>query len=444
MTPPPSVVEADVGATGPSPGRAWLTVVLLMLFSIVSMLDRQIVWLLVTPIKAELHLSDTQIGLLQGFAFALFYSLAGLPIGWAVDRYPRRIIIYLGMTFWSLSTVFCGLAQGFTQLFVGRMAVGVGEATMSPVAVSLIGDLFPPHRAGKPMGVYSASYSLGTGLALGVGGVIVGLFAGQAAVHLPVVGDVVPWKAVFIVIGAPGIIIAFLAMALHDPRPGMRRADPAQPGGGPVRDYLRRRKAVTLYAFGVFTLATFVNYAISAWTPTFLARTFYLKVQDIGWLLGVMSATSGAISALGGGLVLDRVYRAGHADACLLVLGIAALIAAPMLCGAYFLSSPIAVVAMLTIGLTIIGVAAPASFATWRLIAPPALRGRITAAFVLVAGLVGGGAPVAVAIITDHVFHDELRVGAALASVLAVVVPLMTLLCQAGRRSLRDAVAEAV
>ena len=427
-----------------SPARAWLTVALLLLFSTVSMLDRQIIWLLVDPIKADLHISDTQVGLLQGFAFALFYSVAGLPIGWAVDRFSRRLILFLGLAFWSLSTVFCGLAHGFSQLFAGRTAVGVGEATMSPVAVSLIGDLFPPDSVGKPMGVYSASYSLGTGLALGVGGVIVSRFSQQVSVHLPVVGDLAPWKAVFVVIGLPGLLIAPLALLLSDPRRGVRPSNPAPTAGGPFSAFLRRRRTIMMCALGSFTLATLINYAINAWTPAFLARSFHVPAREVGSLLGIMAAISGAISAFGGGYVLDRVYRAGHTDACLLAPGIAALIAAPFLCGAYFMPSPVTIIAVLTVGMTIIGIAAPASFATWRLIAPPALRGRMTAVFNLCAGLFGGAGPVVVAVVTDHVFQDELRVGTALACVLAVAVPLMALLCLAGRRGLREAVAEAV
>ena len=248
-----------------SAARAWLTVILLLLFSTVSMLDRQIIWLMVDPIKADLHISDTQLGLLQGFAFALFYSVAGLPIGWAVDRFPRRAIIFLGLTFWSLSTVFCGLARGFAQLFVGRTLVGVGEATMSPVAVSLIGDLFPPHKVGKPMGVYSASYSLGTGLALGAGGLLVGRLSQHVSVHLPVAGDLAPWQAIFIIVGLPGLLIAPLAMLLCDPRRAVPRPDRFPvPRSIQFPDRLRRRRGVMLCALGAFTFATLINYAINA------------------------------------------------------------------------------------------------------------------------------------------------------------------------------------
>ncbi|MGE0776076.1 MAG: MFS transporter, partial [Sphingomonadaceae bacterium] len=175
---------------GYSPLKAWCSVGILLIFSLFSILDRQVIALLVEPIKADLQLSDTQLGLLQGLAFALFYSLAGIPIGWAVDRFPRRIIIYLGITFWSLSTAACGLATNFWQLFAGRTSVGIGEATLTPVAVSLISDLYPPNRVATPFGVYSAGFYLGSGVALGIGGWVISLFAGQTHIVFPVVGSV--------------------------------------------------------------------------------------------------------------------------------------------------------------------------------------------------------------------------------------------------------------
>lgn len=430
-----------VGIDSYSPVRAWASVAILLIFSLFSILDRQIIALLVEPMKADLHLSDTQVGLLQGIAFALFYSLAGLPIGWAVDRFPRKVVIYLGITLWSLSAACCGLAHNFWQIFLGRTTVGVGEATLTPVAVSLIGDLFPPDRVATPYGVYSAGFYLGSGVALGVGGLVVSLFAGQAAVILPIVGDVAPWQAVFLVTGLPGVVVAFLAFLIHDPRPARwRSVQAATPGGqeGEIRHYVRTRGRVTFHSFLGFAMANFVTYAVSAWTPAFLQRQFALPPATIGWTLGLSTACSGAIGAFFGGMLIDRVFRAGQTDAYFLVPSLCGLLALPFLAGAYFMPSPILVLISLALGMSMFGIIAAASYATWGHIAPPCVRGRVSAAAVLTMALIGTGlGPVAVALVTDLLLQDEKKLGLSLAIVTGVALPLMSLLLLSGRSALR-------
>lgn len=421
-----------------SPAAAWGTVGILMVFSLVSVLDRQIISLLVTPIKADLNLSDTEVGMLQGFAFGLFYSLAALPLGYLVDRFPRRIILYLGITVWSLSAAFCGLARNFAELFAGRMAVGAGEATLAPAAVSLISDLFPPDRVALPMGIYSAGYFLGSGLALAIGGVIVGLFAGHAQVIVPVIGAVYSWQAVFLVTGLPGVVIALLAFAVSDARPSTARTargGSPVPGLGPL---FRERGSLLIRCFVGFAFTALISYAISAWTPAFLERRFGLRPQEIGWSFGLATALSGAIGAFGGGVLLDRVYRSGRRDAYLLVSGVAVLVAMPLLAGAYFMSTPGLMLLMLAAGMGGVGVTAASSYSVWRLVAPPALRGRVTALFVLITGLLGGGlGPVSVALVTEYVLGDEARVGEAIAIVVGVVLPIVSILLLTGRRAMR-------
>ena len=436
--PAPANAVAVKGAVSPPAAVGWTAVAVLLTFSLFSVLDRQIIALLVQPIKADLSLSDTQLRLLQGLAFSIFYSLAGLPIGYLVDRYPRRIILYVGMTVWSLSAAACGLARGFTQLFIGRMAVGVGEACLAPSAVSLISDLFPANRVATPMGVYGAGYFLGSGLALGIGGLVVGLFAGRDSIVLPVVGAVASWQAVFLVTGLPGLAVAPLAFVIYDPR---RFAVPVAAGGEPAMSFtglFRDRGGLLIRCFVAFSMASLLSYAVTSWTPAFLARRFGLLPQQIGWSFGLAIAVSGAIGALGGGMLLDRIYRSGRTDAYMLVPAVAALLALPPMTMAYFMQSPAAVLSMLAIGMCAIGTTAAASYSTWRKIAPPELRGRVTAMFVLFTGLIGGGlGPLTVALISDYLLKDEARIGEAVAIVVAVVLPLMSVLFLSNRRAMR-------
>ena len=435
-----AVPPAGGSETPPVSSRtAWTSVAILLLLLIVSILDRQIIALQIEPMKADLGLSDTQIGVLQGIAFALFYVTASLPLGWAVDRYSRRGIAFLGVTIWSLASAGCGLANNFWQLFAGRMLVGVGEATLNPTAVSLIGDLFPSEKTGAPMGAYSAGVYLGSGVALTVGGLVVGLFAGDPVVHFPLIGNVASWQAVFIITGLPGIFLAFAAFLMHDPRPprravarGMKATD-----SGFIR-FAASNVTLLSCTFIGFGLSGFAFYAISAWTPAYLARTFNLPMASIGWTWGLVVASSGALGALGGGVVIDRVYRAGIRDACLVVPAITGLLALPFIAGAYFMPTPSLTLAALGIGLLLFSVAGPSAYATMARMAPRTLRGQVTAGFTLVSGLLASGlGPVSVGLVTDKLLGDEARVGTSIAMVVSLALPIQILLLLTARPLLR-------
>jgi len=213
-----------------------------------------------------------------------------------------------------------------------------------------------------------------------------------------------------------------------------RSSEPTAGLGALFRD----RGWLLIRCFFGFALMALISYAISAWTPAFLERRFELRPEQIGWSFGLATALSGAIGAFGGGLLLDRVYRSGRRDAYLLVSGVAVLVALPLLAGAYFMPTPELVLVMLGLGMGGVGVTAASSYSTWRMVAPPALRGRVTALFVLVTGLVGGGlGPVSVALVTDRVLGDEARVGEAVAIVVGVVLPIASILFLWSRRAMR-------
>lgn len=412
----------------------------MQIFSLLAVTDRQIIALLVQPIKADFQLTDTEIGMLQGLAFGMCYGIAGLPIGWAVDRYPRRLILFLGIGFWSLSATLCGLARDFTSLFAGRMAVGVGEASNNPAAVSLISDLFPPHRASVPFGVFSAGFYIGTGLSLAIGGLIIGMFAVDELVHLPVFGNVAPWQAVFIITGLPGLFFAPLAFLICDPRKKTRAtASHSKEAPSLLTLQFRARGRVTSHAFAGFAIASMVTVAIGGWTPAFLSRSHGWAPEQIGWPFGMAVCLSGIVGSLGGGWLLDRTSTSGILDAHFVVPGFCTLASLPLLAGAYFMPTPHLALISLALGLTIFSVIAPTSFAIWRRIVPAPLRGRMVALFVLVAGLLGGGVgPVAVGWVTDHVLGDERLLGHSLALVITIAMLSMALIFLSGRGALRS------
>lgn len=207
----------DDGSAYPEPRRAWGLVVVLTIAYAISFVDRQIISLMVEPIKAYLHLSDTQISLLMGPAFAVFYTIMGIPLGRVADKFNRRNLIVIGMTLWCLMTAASGLARNFAQLFVARMGIGVGEAALSPAALSMISDSFPPEKRTSPIGFYNSAIYIGSGLALVLGGVVIQIVTNSPPVNVPLVGELVPWQTTFIIVGLPGLIIAAIIGVRRQP-----------------------------------------------------------------------------------------------------------------------------------------------------------------------------------------------------------------------------------
>ena len=221
---PTSPAASQGSASRPFTTRhAWYAVGVLTLANVSGFVDRQILSLLVVPIKRDLGVSDTQVSLLMGLSFVVFYSLLGLPIGRWVDRGRRGLIVGIGAALWSIMTALTGLARTFGQLFAARIGVGVGEATLGPAAVSIIGDSFPRERLGTAMSTYMLGTFFGSGVAYALGAFVVGAVDRPGYVTMPVVGEIHPWQMVFFAVGLPGLLVALLAVRMREP-PRMQSA----------------------------------------------------------------------------------------------------------------------------------------------------------------------------------------------------------------------------
>lgn len=434
-------ISADVSCAERhfQPARAWSAVAILLVFSLLSILDRQIVSLQVDPIRKSLGLSDTELGLLQGFAFALLYALGGIPLGWAVDRYSRRKLIYLGITFWSISAAATGLARSFWQMFAARTCVGVGEAVLGPAALSLISDLFPKNRVATPLGVYSAGFYLGSGAALMIGAYVVGVFSQSSAVEWPIVGQIASWQAVFIVTGLPGVGIAVLAFALPDKRASRQ---PAMQAPGEIRvaflPFVRANFTHLLISFWSFGLVSFIAYAISAWAPSYYIRVHGLTPMAIGASYGAIIALA-APGAILGGMLTDRVFQRGHEGANYAVAGVASIASGPFLISAFMVHDTSWSMLSLATGMLLFGFTAPGPYSTFSRLCPAELRGRLMSCFVLFNALIGAGlAPVTVGFLTDNIFRSDQAVGQSLVLVIACTLPIIVALLNYGWRLRRN------
>ena len=212
-----AAAPASQTAPYPAPVLGWWALGVFTLALIVSYTDRQVLNLLVDPVRTDLKISDTQISLLQGAAFALFYATAGVPLGRLADVLPRRAVIISGVLAWSASTFACGLAASYGQLFLARLCVGVGEAALLPAALSILADYFPPSRRGTAIGVIIIGAAVGSAVANIIGGLMFAAVRAGDFNWVPGIAGVSAWRAVFYLISAPGALIALLILTVREP-----------------------------------------------------------------------------------------------------------------------------------------------------------------------------------------------------------------------------------
>jgi MFS family permease len=299
---------------------AWYVVAILTLAYVFSFIDRQIIGLLVGPIKKDLSISDVQISYLMGVSFALFYTFFGIPLGWLADRFSRRLLIAIGVTIWSLMTAGCGLCNQFWQLALMRMGVGVGEAALSPAAYSLIADYFPPHRRATAMSVYTMGIYVGSGLALVLGGQIIRLASGQDQYQLAVLGSVTPWQLVFICVGLPGILVALLFLTIREPeRSKSRLGASASSTWKETLGYLWSNRATLIFLNVGVALVAMSSYANMSWIPEMFSRRYGWATAYTGLIFGAIMSICGVIGVVGGGWLSDRWLQQGYQDAPLRV-----------------------------------------------------------------------------------------------------------------------------
>ncbi len=391
---------------------AWYIVFLCMVAYIFSFIDRQIVTLLIEPIRADLQISDTQFSLIHGLAFALFYASMGIPIARLADTKSRPLIISTGIFIWSIATALCGMTRSFWQLFVARMGVGVGEAALSPAAYSMISDSFPRSRLGLALGIYSTGVFIGSGLAFLIGGRVIGYISDYGIVELPLLGIVQPWQMTFFIVGLPGVFIALLFyLTVRDPE----RKGVTNNQGFSIREvgsYIALNKRTFASHYLGFGFAALSMFALMSWAPAFLIRNYELEIRQVGDYLGVIMLISSTTGVLSAGLLTDYFTKLGYRDAPMragVIGGIGTMVPA-----ALFPFMPGLDTTLLVFGAAMFFASfSPAiSAAALQVMAPNQMRAQVTALFFLFMNVLGitGGASL-VALCTDYVFKDEVMVG---------------------------------
>lgn len=398
-------------------------VALLLGASTLSFVDRQILSLFVEPLRRDLGISDLQVSLLQGVAFAIFYAIAGLPIGYLVDRRSRRTIIIAGVVFWSLMTVLCGFASGFLGLFVARMGVGLGEAALGPAAWSILADYFPPERLPLVLSVYGIGTSVGAGLSFIVGGLVSHWASGPP---LLIAGHAfAPWQLGFVVVGVPGLLLAVL-LVLGMPEPPRRnQLAPTAPPLSYAVAFLARRRQLALGLGAGIACLTAVAYAGLAWLPTWFVRHYGWSAAQAGATLGTLIILCGTAGVVCGGLLAVWLQRRGYRDAPLRAAALIGLAALPT--GVAVFLMPDATLATVALALYVFVASAFPGLgpSAVQQVTPNELRGQMSALMLMSTNLLGIAlGPLSVAALTTLVFRSDAALGPSLAITIALFAGL--------------------
>jgi len=430
----PGAAPATIGAGAaphqapwPRPAVAWYMVIVLMLAYILSFIDRVVLGLLVGPIRADLGISETQMSLLYGFVFAVFYTGVGVPIAWAIDRYDRRNIIVVGVALWSGMTALCGVARGFVELALARIGVAVGEAVLSPATYSMAGDSFPEKRLGRALSVFVIGLPLGVGLALIIGGLVIQFVSASPEYTLPLIGTIRAWQLTFLLVGIPGMLLAVWILTIPEPLRRNRADALTKASVGDTIAFLAARwKAYTSLILGFSVLGMVMN-VFQIYGVQYFVRTLQLPLAEAGFRVGIAIAVFGTAGILVGGWLTDRWRAAGRLDASMRVGLTAAVALIPFAAGCTVLGD----LTLSTLFLVPIGFFTAFAFGAGAtgvvVLTPPRMRAQASAIYLLFVNLIGIGlAPYLTAAITQYGFGDDLAVGKSCAIVAGSATVLAT------------------
>jgi MFS family permease len=403
-----------------STAYAWWVVVVFAFALTLSLADRLIIGLMIKPIRQDLALSNTDIALLQGLAFTMLYVLAGLPLGRLADCASRRGLAAASVITWSVMTGFCGLSRSFGQLFAARLGVGVGEAGLSPAAVSMVCDYFPAHLRARPLAFLSIGASAGAGLALMFGGVMVQAIGPSQQMVLSVIGAVRGWQAVFLVLAVTGVLFGATFLTVREPA-RQDRAMQSQVSIGEVTRFLWQRRAFFVPQILGPSFAVFSLIAFHSWMPTLIMKQFHWDAAATGMGYGACVGLAGTAGILIGGWMAQRHGLLGDLGTPPTVAAYAALGAFLPLVIAPLLQNPVALLVLLCGAMTLLVIPSALAPAMLQSVCPNGMRGQVFSVYLLfMSSFAYALGPLSVAWLTDHVLRSEAGMGMSLSLIAAI------------------------
>ena len=419
--------------------QANIALALLLLAYILSFIDRNIMSVLIGPIRQDFNISDFQYSLLHGFAFSMFYITLGLPIARLADKYPRFNIISIGVLLWSFMTCICGFTKNFISLFLARMGVGVGEAALSPAAFSILSDIYPKEKLPQATAIYSLGITIGGGLAYILGGIVYEYFATVNLDAFLFFGSLQPWQMTFFAVGLPGFLIALCLKCLPEP-PRTLNQTPSytEENNSSIYDVLEFFKSnwqVYIGIIGSMSLMSVLGYGIMAWYPELLIRIYNIDRSLAGSHFGLVFIVAGSAGALLGGWLCSRLISRGVIDAPVrIIICVSILWAIPTLIAPFSNSSELAMIMAWPIVFFLnsyfgIGVSAIV------LATPYDMRAQASAILLFFTNLFGlTFGPTAVAILTDFIFRGDEYLWASLGVLPLIVLPPALILALIARK----------
>jgi len=404
----------------------WYAVIILLLAYILSFIDRSIMSLLVIPIQSDLGISDTKMGLLMGLAFAIFYVAIGIPIAKLSDEKSRRIIVSIGIFLWSLMTAACGLAKNFSHLFIARIGVGVGEATLSPAAYSMIADYFSENKLGRAISVYQSGALFGGGLAFIIGGIVVNFAVNADSITLPIIGVLQPWQIAFIVVGLPGVLMALVMLTVKEPkRTGMKEEFGKSVS---VRDtvvFVVTNWKVYMAVFVGFGMLAIPITTVFTWFPTYLQRVHEVSIAQSGRVLGLILFFLSSSGVLFGGWLVDYLKSKNYQDSFFRVGLMAAVLPVPFSLLVSSLTNLDTTIALLCPFVFFASMPLAVGPIVLQIISPNQLRAQMAAIYMLFMNLLTAAiATTGIGFITDYLLHNDLAIGQSITIVNLISAPV--------------------
>lgn len=426
-----------------SPARSWWAIFIFMVALMFNYLDRQLMTLLITPIKADFDLSDTQISLLIGFAFVLFYVLAGIPMARFIDRGPRKWIVAGAIAFWSVMTVACGLARNYGQLLFARMLVGVGESCNAPGTYSMTSDIFPREKLAKAISVIGIGQVAGSGMALLVGGWLIVWLTGIGPQTFPLVGELKPWQMTFVIVGLPGVLWALLFVATVPEPPRRAASGQTAPSFTATVRYLWANKAAFAPMFLANGISGMLSFGVTVWSPVFFERKFGYAPGEPGPILGIMALIVSPIGLIVGGWLAERMYAAGRKDANMRMVYLVSIPLIPVSIAFPLVDQAWLAFALLGLSLFLGSLDSGPANAAIQSITPGRMRGTTTAIYIAVFNVIGYGlGPLVVGSLNDTVFGEG-GIEYSMVALALISAPLGVLLAWLSLKPYRRAIEEA-
>jgi len=442
--------NTELKALYPPMAQACYAVFLLFIAYTLASIDRSILSLMVDPVRADLNLSDFEISLLQGLAFALLFAVVGFPVARLADRKSRRGILAAGITFWCVMTAMCGLASNFTQLFLARMGVGMGEATLTPTSSSIISDYFEPRKRALALSVYYLGYPIGGGLALIIGAAILDALSGMEIIDLGFMGLYKPWQAAFFIVGIPGLAIAAMMYTIREPRRvGVikvdgDREDQQQVTLRELSNYIGERRKAYGAMYSAVTLLGVLAYGTVMWYPVFFMRTYGMTASEAGYAYGLMVGITGSLGLISGGFLSRWLGDKGYKDANIRIMIFSTCCKAIPLALAPLMPTAELALLLLVPG-TFFGQMSPGvNLAAFHDITPNQMRGQISAIMQFLSNTIGlGMGGILIASITDFGFGDDSALRYSLSIAVVVLIPMILALLFYGLKHYRKCLEEA-